>query len=262
MIRFRNGEWAIGEVIGTDVYTDLAVIDVDGRPAFATPLPIANRSVRPGEPVAALGSPFGLEGTITHGLVSGVNRSMPTNLGFTIPDTIQTDAPINPGNSGGPLLSLNGTVVGVNRATRGDNVGFAISADVLRRVVPALVDTGSFHHPYLGVRTETVTPIIAAANGLSETRGVIVTRLLPNSPARGTVRPAAREYTDAGRPIPVGGDIIVRIDGRTVQTRQELARYLLLHTRPGESVTLTVLRDGRHRRLTVQLARRPEYSDG
>ncbi|WP_435183072.1 S1C family serine protease [Halobellus sp. EA9] len=262
MVRFRNGEWAIGEVIGTDVYTDLAVIDVDGRPSFATPLPITNGSVRPGEPVVALGSPFGLEGTITHGIVSGVNRSMPTNLGFTIPDTIQTDAPINPGNSGGPLLSLNGTVVGVNRATRGDNVGFAISADVLRRVVPALVERGSFHHPYLGVRTETVTPIIAAANGLSETRGAIVTELLPNSPASGIVRPAATEYTDAGRAIPVGGDIVVRIDGRTIQTRQELARYLLLHTRPGESVSLTVLRNGRRHKLTVQLARRPEYSDG
>ncbi|MFB6151362.1 MAG: S1C family serine protease [Haloarculaceae archaeon] len=259
MVRFRNGEWRRGTVVGSDVYSDLAVVDVDDVPRFADPLPVADRRVQPGDPVVALGSPFGLEGTITHGIVSGVNRSMATSLGFTIPDTIQTDAPINPGNSGGPLLSLNGTVVGVNRATRGDNVGFAISATVLERVVPALIETGSFHHPYLGVRTATVTPVIAAANDLAAARGVVVTRLLPSSPAGDTLRPASQRYTESGRAIPVGGDVILRVDSRTIHSRQALARYLLLQTRPGETVTLVVLRDGERRKVTVELARRPEY---
>lgn len=258
MVRFRDGTWRVGEVVGSDVYTDLAVVDVDNVSGIE-PLPVAERNVEPGDPVVALGSPFGLEGTITHGMVSGVNRSMPTSLGFSIPDTIQTDAPINPGNSGGPLVSLEGKVVGVNRATRGDNVGFAISADVLQRVVPRLIENGSFAYPYLGVRTKTVTPVIASASDLSSVTGVMVTRHLPDSPARGTLQAASERYTRSGRAVPVNGDVIVEVDGRAIHTKQELSRYLLLHTRPGESVEVTVLRDGARKTVTIDLGSRPEF---
>ncbi len=130
-LRFSDDSWSVGRVIGTDPHTDLAAIRVDDLPADAVPLPTAENPPNPGEPVAALGNPMGLDGTITTGIVSGVNRSSPTGSGFTIPDTVQTDAPINPGNSGGPLVTLERDVVGVNRAKAGENIGFAISAAVV-----------------------------------------------------------------------------------------------------------------------------------
>ena len=173
-LRFSTGEWRTGTVTGTDAYTDLAVIYVEDLPAYATSLPVATTNPIPGESVAALGNPMGLDGTITTGIVSGTNRSMRTGNSFSIPDVVQTDAPINPGNSGGPLVTLDGEVVGVNRARSGDNLGFAISPEILTRVVPSLIADGTYHHSYLDVRTIDVSPAVAEANGLEEPRGVLV----------------------------------------------------------------------------------------
>jgi len=135
-LRFSERDWRRGRVVGTDAYTDLAVVAVEDLPAYATPLELVDESPTPGSPVAALGNPMGLDGSISAGIVSGSFRSIPTGNGFAIPDTVQTDAPINPGNSGGPLVPLDGRVVGVNRARTGDNIEFTVSAEVIRRVVP------------------------------------------------------------------------------------------------------------------------------
>lgn len=256
LVQFSNGEWRSGRVIGTDVYTDLAVVRVTAMPASAERLPVATDTPKPGERVAALGSPFGLEGTITQGIVSGVNRSMRVEGGFSIPDTVQTDAPINPGNSGGPLVSMEGTVVGVNRAKEGDNIGFAISAAVVNRVVPALIQDGSFDHSYIGIQTLPVTPQIAEANELDEARGLAVIETVNDTPASETFRTGELETTDTGHSV-TGGDIIVAVDDRAIHSNQDLSRYLLLHTDPGETVDFTVIRDGERQTVTLELIERP-----
>ncbi|MDS0283434.1 S1C family serine protease [Haloarcula onubensis] len=254
-LRFHDGEWRTGAVVGTDRYTDLAVVHVSNLPADATPLPVAETNPDPGERVAAIGNPMGLDGTITVGYVSGTNRSNPTGTGFTIPETIQTDAAVNPGNSGGPLLTLDGTVVGVNRAKGGDSIGFAIAPVIVERVVPDLVADGAFRSAYLNVRTIDVSPTVAEANRFEDTGGVLVVDAGPESSA--TLRGCNRTVRVRGRDVPVGGDVIVGVAGRTVRSTEELTSYLLTETAPGDSVDLTVRRDGREFTDSVTLGERP-----
>ena len=256
-VRFHDGEWRTGRVVGTDVYSDLAVVHIADPPDEAEPLPIADSTPRPGERVVALGSPFGLEGSITSGIVSGVNRSMRTENGFSIPDTVQTDAAINPGNSGGPLVSTSGAVVGVNRARGGENVGFAISAAIVERVVPALVREGRFEHPFMGVLTLEVTPTVAEANGLSEPTGLLVVETPSGGPADGVLQPARSETTINGQTFPTDGDVIVAVDGRPIADHQALSRFLVLQTRPGDTLDVTVLRNGSRRTVSFELGTRP-----
>lgn len=255
-LRFSDDSWGSGRVIGTDAHTDLAVIRTDDLPADADPLSIADRTPTPGEPVAALGNPMGLDGTITTGIVSGVNRSSPTGNGFTIPDTVQTDAPINPGNSGGPLVTLDSEVVGVNRAKAGENIGFAISAAVVARVVPELVTHGRFRHPYLRIRTVDVSPTVAEANDLANPRGMLVVGA-PLGPASAALRECRGVRRIRGREVPVGGDVIVGIDGHEIDSHEELQRYLLTETRPGQTIEIEVLREGRETTEEIALAERP-----
>ncbi|WP_254764171.1 S1C family serine protease [Natrinema marinum] len=255
-LRFSDDSWTVGRVVGTDPHTDLAVIRVDDLPAGAVPLRIAESAPSPGEPVAALGNPMGLDGTITTGIVSGVNRSSPTGSGFTIPDTVQTDAPINPGNSGGPLVTLERDVVGVNRAKAGENIGFAISAAVVDRVVPELLEHGRFRHPYLRVRTIDVSPTVAEANDLSSPRGVLVVDA-PLGPSSAALRGCRTARRVRGREIPVGGDVIVGIDDFGIDSHEELQRYLLTETQPGQTIEIDVLRDGERTTEEVVLAERP-----
>ncbi|MFC6836330.1 S1C family serine protease [Halomarina ordinaria] len=255
-VRFSDGDWRVGEVVGADAYTDLAVVRVPDHPEDAAALPLAASNPVPGTPVAALGNPMGLDGSLTTGVVSGASRSMPTRDGFAIPDTVQTDAPINPGNSGGPLVTTDGTVVGVNRARGGDNIGFAVSAEVAARVVPALVEDGEYRHSYLKVRTLDVSPTVAEANGLAEVRGVLVVDV-GDGPGRAALRGATGTRRVRGRDVPVGGDVVTHIDGERVDTHEQLMRYLLLETRPGETVAVDLVRDGRERRVDLALAERP-----
>ncbi|MFB6082154.1 MAG: S1C family serine protease [Halanaeroarchaeum sp.] len=255
-VQFADGSYRTARVVGTDVYTDLAVLAVPDMPADADPLPVAQGEPVTGQPVVALGSPFGLEGTMTHGIVSGVNRSMRVQGGFAIPDTVQTDAPINPGNSGGPLLSTSGSVVGVNRAKEGDNVGFAISAAVVQRVVPDLVQDGGYDHSFVGVRTVPVTPELADVNDLDRATGLMVVGTVADGPAAGVLRPANTTTVD-GVQYPVDGDVLVAIDGHPIRSSQSFSSYLLLHTRPGDTVTFTVLRDGERRTVQLELGERP-----
>ena len=278
-VRFSRGDWRVADVVGTDAYTDLAVVRVDDRPAYARPLDVAAENPAPGRPVAALGNPLGLDGSITAGIVSGANRSMATERGFAIPDVVQTDAAINPGNSGGPLVAVAGDeagsddrdrgvdaegaegptdayeVVGVNRAKQGDNIGFAVSPEILGRVVPSLVDSGEYRHSYLRIRTVDVSPAIADANDLAEPRGVLVVDVHPS------VRElygCGEEREVRGRPVPVGGDVIVGIDGRELHSHEELMRHLIAETSPGETVSVDLLRGGEPHTVEVSLAERPE----
>ncbi len=252
-VQFSDGVWRSGTLVGTDAYTDLAVVRVDSLPDSANPLPVAEKLPQPGQFVAAFGSPFGLQGTITHGIVSGVNRSMEVGGGFSIPDTVQTDAPINPGNSGGPLVSMDGTVVGVNRAKSGDNVGFAISAHVVERVVPALIEDGHVEHSFMGIRSIPVTPNVADAHEIPEAAGIAVVEVLPDGPSDGVLGAGT---WDNGT-VPGDADVIVAIDGTPIGSHGDLSRYLLFHTTPGDTVTLTVYRDGARIDVEVELGERP-----
>jgi len=256
-VRFSNGDWRQADVIGTDVYTDLAVVEVDDVPEYAEPLPLAETGFSQGTPVAALGNPLGLEGSVTRGIVSGLNRSMQTQDNFVIPDTVQTDAGIDRGNSGGPLVTLDGEVVGVNRAKQGSSVGFAVSSHLVENVVPELIRGGNVEHPYMGVSTIDVSPTVANANGLDEPRGVLVAQTPDGGPSDGVLRESTEEEYN-GNAMFVGGDVIVGVQGTMIDSHEELSRYLMLHTEPGESVDVTVLRDGERVTEQVTLGSRPE----
>jgi S1-C subfamily serine protease len=258
-VRFADGEWATGRVVGTDAYTDLAVVAV-AVPDDARPLPVAAEPPAPGAPVAAFGNPMGLDGTITTGVVSGVERSMAAEGGFAIPDIVQTDAPINPGNSGGPLVTTAGEVVGVNRAKAGDNIGFAVSAAVLDRVVPDLVETGRARHATLHVSTLDVSPTVAEANGV-DPGGVLVVDVR-EGPASGVLGGCTRRRRVDGRDVPVGGDVLVGVDGEELRSHEQLMRYLVTDCRPGDTVDLDVVRPAGRTTERVRLADREDPTAG
>jgi S1-C subfamily serine protease len=242
-IQFARGESRTGQVVGRDVYSDLAVIEVQNPPSYADPLPIAKNEPAIGTRVAAIGSPYGFEGSITSGIVSAVNRSVPAPQGnFEIPNAVQTDAPVNPGNSGGPLVDLEGEVQGVINSGGGDNIAFAISALLVRKVVPALIQNGEYEHPYMGVALRPVTEGLARRENLQNARGLLVAEVLSGTPAAGTLR---------------SGDVLVAVDGERVDTREGLSSYLELQTSPGDTVTLTVRRGGQRQQVELTLGARP-----
>ncbi|WP_049968264.1 S1C family serine protease [Haloferax prahovense] len=273
-LRFADGSWRVGEVVGADAYTDLAVVAVDDLPEDAAALPLATENPAPGRSVAALGNPLGLDGSISAGIVSGANRSLPTSNGFAIPDVVQTDAPINPGNSGGPLVGFAAPegdstadggdtadpayeVVGVNRAKQGDNIGFAVSPVIANRILPALVADGRYRHSYLRARTLDVTPTVAEVNGLDAPHGVLVVDAAGADGDEGFLHGCHESADYRGSPIPVGGDVLVAIEGNPVRTHEELMRYLITETRPGEPVAVGIVREGDPLTLVVELDERP-----
>ena len=258
-VRFAEGEWRSASVVGTDVSSDLAVLDVSNKPDYATALPLVERQPPIGTEVVAIGNPYGrFDGSASSGIVSGVNRSIPAQNGFTIPDAIQTDAAVNPGNSGGPLMDLDSRVVGVINSGGGENIAFAISAALVERVVPALIENGTYTHAYLGVSSATMTPALAAANGLDRARGVYVDEVASSGPAARVLRGTRGRQRVDGSVVPTGGDVIVGIGGTQVDTRQELSSVLALEASPGKTVNVTVLRNGGRRTLEVTLGKRPE----
>lgn len=258
-VRFSREASVAGEVVGRDPYADLAVIRVPELPDYAEPLPLAKEEPAIGTRVAVIGSPYGLEGSLTEGVVSGVNRRVPSpakGTDYRIPNAIQTSAPVNPGNSGGPLVNLEGTVLGVVNSGGGENIAFAISAPLVRQVVPALIEDGTYQHPYLGVNVVDVTQVVAEANDLQQARGLLVTEVDAGSPAAGTLRASQREARVNGFSVPVGGDVVLAVGGKEVESVQGFYSYLELNARPGETVTLTVLRDGERRQVTVEVGAR------
>jgi S1-C subfamily serine protease len=279
-ITFIDGTVYRARVIGTDQYSDLAVLHVeDDVPADKLmPLPLANSSaLRVGQEVVAIGNPFGLSGSMTEGIVSGLNRLIPVYQdpfsdvaaapAFSIPDVIQTDAAINPGNSGGPLLNMLGEVVGINSAifsTTGGfaGVGFAVPSNAIAKIAPVLIESGTFQHPWLGVSGIDMIPEIAEAIGLGEPRGFLVIEAAPGGPAdtagvQGGNTPAQL----AGREIPLGGDVVLGIDNRDVRKIDDVLGYLQQATQVGDTVTLTVWRDGQIIEIPVTLGARPSLQD-
>jgi 2-alkenal reductase len=225
-----------------------------------------------GYSVIAIGAPFGMEETMTTGIVSAIGRSFPVGQGagprYSLPDVIQTDAAINPGNSGGPLLDLTGRVVGVNFAIESpvranSGIGFAIPVSIVQRVIPALIENGKYEYAYLGIRGQSVTPELAEALDLPEgVLGAYVDEVLPGGPAdKGGVRGGDEVVDLDGFELRKGGDIIIAIDGEPVRNFNDLVSYLVTKAAPGQEVTLTVLRDGKEIDLKVVLGTRPEQPE-
>jgi S1-C subfamily serine protease len=260
-VRFWNGQSYDAEVVGTDASTDLAVLDVDAPASVLQPIPLGDSSrVRVGDAVVAIGSPFGLEQTVTSGIVSALHRTMTAPNDFSINDSIQTDAAINHGNSGGPLLNARGQVIGVNAQIESnsggnDGVGFAIPSNTVRSVVSQLVETGRVEHAYLGVGVQTIPASVGEE--LDSADGVAVTEVRSGTPAaRSGLRAATGSRLVDGQSYPTGGDVITAIDGRKVTTSQELQSAIDAR-QPGDTVSLTVVRDGDARTVEVELASRP-----
>ena len=264
---FFNGFEARAEVVGTDVDSDLAVVQVEDVPEGVRPLRLAaSAGVVPGDQVIAIGNPFSLGSSMSLGIVSAVGRTIPTQeTPFSIPQAVQTDAAINPGNSGGPLLNLDGQVVGVNAqiaSSSGTNsgVGFAIPSDVVRRVVPRLIEEGSYSWPWLGVQGGQVSLLLQEANDLDTQEGAYIAVVVENGPAEEAgLQGATAEETILGQNIPVGGDVVVEADGEPIQDFADLLTYIAFK-QPGDRVTLTILRDGSRQDVTVELATRPKQS--
>lgn len=274
-IDFPSGYKARGTVVGSDLDSDLAVIKVDAPDEVFVPLTMGNSDeLTVGQTVVAIGNPFRLSGTMTVGIVSAKGRTLDslrqTDTGnfFTAGDIIQTDASINPGNSGGPLLNLNGEVVGVNRAIRttgatatGDpvnsGIGFAISGNIVKRVVPVLIEKGSYNYPYLGITSrEDLTLDMIETLGLARQNGAYVTSVAPGSPADDAgVIGGTTSTSFAG--LPAGGDLIIAVDGRPVHTFSEMLSYLIANKSPGDTIDLTVLRGTEEKEVTITLGERP-----
>ena len=260
-LQYVNGDWTTTELVGTDFYSDLAVLEVDHVPDAAEPLALTETNPAVGQEVLAIGNPFGLEGTMTKGIVSGVDRSLEVGAGpgqpRSFPNVVQFDAGVNPGNSGGPLVNLDGEVVGVVNAGGGENIGFAISAPLAGRVVPALIDDGEYHHPFIGVVLETVDRVVAEENDLPEPGGVIVVDVGDDTPAGGVLQGSDDSVTRHGEPVPIGGDVIVELDGHPIPDRNALSAVLTLELRPGDTVPLELRRDGALTTVELTLGERP-----
>jgi S1-C subfamily serine protease len=272
-VTFSDGVELPAEVVGADPDSDLAVIKVDPTLIDLVPVePGALDEVVVGQRAIAIGNPFGLEGTMTSGIVSAIGRSIPALTGFSIPLAIQTDAAINPGNSGGPLLNERGQVIGVNAQIRSDagvnsGVGFAIPVNIVQRVAPALIRDGSYRHAYLGVSGRTYSPAWAEALGLSrETRGAYIIAVVKGGPSEAAGLRAGTTLTkillgvgtDGLEYLRSGGDLIIAIDDEPVTTFDDLLVYLESRKSPGERVSLTVLRgDNDQQTITVVLGQRP-----
>ena len=250
-VSFWNGVELDAVLVGTDPSTDLAVLSVDAPAGLLTPLQLADSgAVDVGDPVLAIGSPFGLEGTITSGIVSALHREMTAPNNFTIIDTIQTDAAINHGNSGGPLLDRRGRVIGVNAQIESesggsDGVGFAIPSNTVRSIARQLIATGEVEHAYLGVRMTAVPD------------GVAITSVVADTPAeKAGLRAATGTALVDGQELPTGGDVIVAFDGTNMTSATALQSAVDAH-QPGETVSITILRSGSRRTVDVTLGVRP-----
>lgn len=274
-VDFSSGYKAHGTVIGTSIDADLAVVKVDAPAEQIHPLAIGDSSqLQVGETVIAIGNPFGLNGTMTVGIVSGLGRTQPSTQSpeggfFSNADIIQTDAAINPGNSGGPLFNMAGEVVGVNQSIRTENVdqatgnavnsgvGFSISINLVKRVAAGLIRDGKYEFPYLGISSSSdLTLAEIEALGLNSYTGAYVASVTPGGPAdqagiRGGDQPTSLSNVKAG------GDLITAIDGHPVKTFDELLSYLLTNKSPGDTVVLTILRGGQTMDVTVTLGKRP-----
>ena len=263
---FHDGQSYSANVSGTDRFADLAVIKVDANPLALHPLPLGDSSkLRIGDQVTAIGSPFGLSGSMTSGIVSQLGRILnPPNLqSFSIPNVIQTDAAINPGNSGGPLLNNYGEVIGINTAIQTDTgefsgVGFAIPSNTMKKIVPVLIQTGHYKHPWLGVSGITVDPDLADSLGLSTHSGFLIENIVSDSPAsKAGLHASNQTKTVEGIKYKFGGDIITGIDNTKVTKLEDLLNYLQDYKYAGDTMIMHIVRDNKTMDVTLTLQERP-----
>lgn len=272
---FTSGFKAYGTVIGSDIDADIAVVKVDAPAEQIHPLAVGDSTtLQVGQSVVAIGNPFGLNGTMTLGIISGLGRTQfahasPEGGFFSTADIIQTDAAINPGNSGGPLFNMDGEVVGVNQSIRTDNinqttgnavnsgVGFSISINLVKRVTAGLIRDGEYKYPYLGISSRSDLSLVEIeALGLSTYTGAYVVTVTPGGPAdKAGIRAGDKPTSNPN--LSAGGDVITAIDGNPVATFDDLLSYLITSKSPGETVVLTILRDGQPLDITVTLEERP-----
>ena len=260
-ITFIDGNRYTANVTGRDVYSDLAVLKIVEKftqGELAPPLTLGNSSeLKVGDQVVAIGNPFGLEGSITTGIVSQTGRLLPLEeTGFSVPDAIQTDALINPGNSGGPLLNMKAEVIGVNTAgIFPGNIGFAVPSNAVQRIVPVLIEAGNYTHPWLGMTGGPLTSDIAQREGLERNfKGVIVDTIVKDSPAdeAGINGSITNQYGER-----LGGDIITAVDGNPVIRMEDLISHLETERSVGQNMTLTIYRDGNILDKQITVGQRP-----
>jgi putative serine protease PepD len=260
-VRFWDGSTYKASVVGTDPSTDLGVIKVDAPSSVLHPLSIGDSNqLQVGDGVVAIGSPFGLEETVTSGIVSALHRQMQAPNNFTINDSIQTDAAINHGNSGGPLLNSSGEVIGVNSQIAGQTganvgIGFAIPSSTVKSIADTLISSGQVEHAYLGVSVQEIPSTVA--DQLNAVGGVEITKVVSGTPAeKGNLIGATGQKTVEGQAYPTGGDVITAIDGHKVTTAEGVQQAIDAH-HPGDSVSITYWRKGETKTVSITLATRP-----
>lgn len=269
IVTFHQGESYAATIVGTDPFADLAVIKVNADQSILHPLTLGDSSkLRIGEPVAAIGSPFGLSGSVTSGIVSQVGRLLetPDTSSFSIPDVIQTDTAINPGNSGGPLLDMQGHVIGINTAIQSSTgefsgIGFAIPSNTINKIVPSLIQNGHYKHPWIGISGISIDPYLSDVLGLPVSGGFMIQNVVIESPAG---RAGLHGYTNTtmvdGTKYKVGGDIIIGIDNHQVQKLEDILNYLQEEKSVGDKVTLKILRNGHTSNFDLMLEERPNQN--
>jgi S1-C subfamily serine protease len=277
-VDFADGFKVSAKVIGTDIDSDMAVLEVNAPESELVPLTLGDSdAVKVGQMVVAIGNPFGLSGTMTSGIISARGRtldSLRTTTGgnvFSAGDVFQTDAAINPGNSGGPLLNLNGEVIGINRAIEVGNqgqttgqatnigIGYAIPSKIVKRVVPILISTGRYDYPYMGLtfmNDSAMTLDVINALGLSQQTGAYVVDVAAGGPgAKAGIQAGARATSIQG--LSAGGDLVIGVDGIQVKAFSDLIDYVLTEKSPGDKITLTIIRDKQTKEVSLTLGKRP-----
>lgn len=264
IITFLDGRSYNAEIIGSDQYTDIAIIKVNADLLLLHPIPIGDSSnLKVGEGIAAIGNPFGLSGSMTSGIVSQIGRLLPSGAGYLIPDVIQTDAAINPGNSGGPLLNMRGEMVGINTAIQSatgefTGVGFAIPSQTVAKIVPTLIADGEYDHPWIGIAGRDIDPDMAKVLNLKDAVGFLVITVVKDSPAsKAGLIGSDKTIEVDGVNYPMGGDIILSVDGKDVRKIDDILIHLQRVKAVGDEMVLEILRDGRTTNITITLIERP-----
>ena len=265
IVTFLDGRSYNAEVVGTDKFTDIAIIKVNTDLIRLHPLPLGDSSnLKVGEPIAAIGNPFGLSGSMTSGIVSQLGRLLPSGSGdYSIPDVIQTDAAINPGNSGGPLLNMRGEIVGINTAIQSatgefTGVGFAIPSQTVAKIVPTIIEKGEYKHPWIGIAGKDIDPDLAKVLNLKDAVGFLIDTVVENSPAsKAGLIGSTNTVEIQGRNYRTGGDIILAVDGTEVRKIDDILIHLQRAKSVGDEMNLEILRDGRTTNVTIVLQERP-----
>jgi S1-C subfamily serine protease len=267
-VLFHDGKSYTANIVGIDPYADLAVVKVSADSSVLDPLPLGNSAdLRIGDEVAAIGNPFGLSGSMTQGIISQLGRLLnPPDSSFSIPNVIQTDTPINPGNSGGPLLNMQGEVIGITTAIQSgtgefSGVGFAIPSNTMKKIIPVLIHTGHYKHPWLGISGISIDPDLASILKLPVSSGFMIEGVVPKSPADiAGLRGYKENKTIDGTKYEIGGDIVTGVDGKPIKQIEDILNYLQDNKTVGDKITLEIIRDGKKMDLSLTLQERPSQT--